>query len=202
MLFGKQSSAITGRCSSQDALFGGSIHHHDFICALIQKATRDGAGSPLAGDAFHVVLMFLKILQVHGSDDRDAGIEQLLDVLPAMGIGTAWRVLISKTVNQRNLGVPTNYRRHIDRFRASRFQKGNDFKLLQYGPDFRRIFGLQRAYYNVLTSFATPATLVQHLERFAYSASIAEENLQPAAPLATLLSFDFGEQLLRGRSLG
>ena len=45
-------------------------------------------------------------------DHRDACIKQLLHVLPAMGIGIARWVLISETINQRNLWVSTNYRRY------------------------------------------------------------------------------------------
>jgi hypothetical protein len=55
---------------------------------------------------------------------------------------------------------------------------------------------LRRTNDNVFTSLAPPASLVEHLEGFANSGCIAEENLQSPATTPALLELDLCEQLL------
>src|SRR2546427_13168588 len=114
-----------------------------------------------------------------------------------MRVRTAGRIVISQPVNDRNLGVPADNGGNVNCFRASHFQHRNDLELLQYGSNFRRVFPLQRADYDVLASLAAAAGFVEHLERFAYSGGIAEKNFQAAAPFTKLFQFAFGEQLVR-----
>src|SRR5207245_6303952 len=115
------------------------------------------------------------------------------DTMPAMRIRTAWRIAISQPFNDLNLGVPADDGGNFNCFRASHFQHRNDLEFLQYGSNFRRVFRLQRAYYDVLASLAAAAGLVEHLERFAHSGGIAEKNFQAAAPFPNFLQFNFRE---------
>ena len=103
-----------------------------------------------------------------------------------MNVRTAGRIVVSKTVNERNLGMTADYGRNVNGFRAPLFQHRNDFEVLQYGLDFRRVLRLQRADDDVLTSFVA-AALIQHLEGLAYSGGIAEKNLEPAAAFPSFL---------------
>ena len=117
-----------------------------------------------------------------------------------MGIWTAGRVVISKPVNQCNLRVPANDGRHIDGFGLARLQDGNNFKLLQDRLNLRRIPWLRCTNYNIFTSLAASAALVEHLVGLADPTGIAEEHFELSASLPTLFQLDLCEQLLRAGS--
>src|SRR5260370_32368 len=68
---------------------------------------------------------------------------------------------------------------------------------LDFVLKFLQIFRLQRADHDVLASFAAPAGLIQHLEGFAYSRGITQENFEPAAAFPGFFLFNVGKQLLR-----
>src|SRR5260370_6451852 len=106
MFLGEPRGAVCGGSSARETIDCRGIHDNDLIRASIQKAARNRAGGSPTGDALDFVLKFLQILQVYSGDDGDSGVEQLLDILPAMTIGTARRVVICEPVNDRNLRVP------------------------------------------------------------------------------------------------
>src|ERR1700739_723168 len=177
MFLGEPCGAVRRGPFPREAIDGRGIDHHDLVRAAIQKAARNRAGGSLAGDALDFILKFLQILQVYGGDDGDSSIEQLFDVLPAMTVWTAGRIVISETINARHLRGPLDYSGNINYFIGADFQHRNVLELLQYGLHFRGIFRLQRADDDVLASLMPAAAFVQHLEGFAYAGSIAEENL-------------------------
>ena len=63
---------------------------------------RHGLALRDAGDALHHVVQGLEVLDVDGRDDVDAGVEQLVDVLPALGVAAARRVGVGQLVDQRH----------------------------------------------------------------------------------------------------
>ncbi len=73
-------------------------------------ATDDGVGDGLllldAGDLLDDVVQRLEVLDVEGADDRDARVEQLLDVLPALLVSRARRVRVRELVDERDLWAP------------------------------------------------------------------------------------------------
>ena len=58
-----------------------------------------------AGDLGDDVVEALQVLDVDGGDDGDAGVEQLLDVLPALGVLAARGVGVGEFVDQHHLGA-------------------------------------------------------------------------------------------------
>ncbi len=56
-----------------------------------------------AGDLGDDVVEALQVLHVDRRDDRDARVEQLLDVLPAFGVLAAWRVGVREFVDQHDV---------------------------------------------------------------------------------------------------
>ena len=58
-----------------------------------------------AGDLLDDVVERLEVLDVDGADDVDAGLEQLLDVLPALRVLRAGHVGVRELVDQRDLRV-------------------------------------------------------------------------------------------------
>src|ERR1700745_2150522 len=109
MFLGEPCGAIRCGTFPREAIDGRGIDDHDLVRAAIEKAARNRAGGSLAGDALDFILKFLQILQVYGGDDGDSSIEQLFDVLPAMTVWTAGRIVISETINERHLRVPLDY---------------------------------------------------------------------------------------------
>src|ERR1700719_1890921 len=177
MFLSEPCGAIRGGPFPREAIDRRSIDDHDLVRTAIQKTTRNGAGGSLAGDALDFILKFLQILQIYGGDHGDSSIEQLFNVLPAMTVWTAGRIVISETVNERNLRMPLDYGRNINYLVGAHPQHRNDLELLQYGLHFRGILRLQRANDDVLASLMASAAFVQHLEGFADARSIAQENL-------------------------
>jgi hypothetical protein len=52
---------------------------------------------------------------------------------------------------------------------------------------------LNSANHDVFAAFPSAHSLSQHLRRLPYTRSVAQEDLQPAAPFAPLLLLDFSE---------
>ncbi len=110
-----------------------------------------------------------------------------------MGIWTARRVFIGKTVNQRNLRVATNYARDINGFRLASLQRGNNFESLQYRLNFGGVPWLRCTNHNIFTSLTPSTALVEHLEGFTNSSGIAKEHFELSMALATLFKLDLCE---------
>ena len=64
----------------------------------------DGLPLPYAGDRLDDVAQRFQVLDVDGGDDVDAGGEQLLDVLPALGVAGAGDVGVGEFVDQGDCG--------------------------------------------------------------------------------------------------
>ncbi len=58
------------------------------------------------GDRLDHVVQRLEVLDVHGGDDVDAGVEELVDVLPPLGVAGAGDVRVRELVDERDLRVP------------------------------------------------------------------------------------------------
>ena len=93
--------------------FRGDVHQLD----LVGRA-HDLVGDALllgdAGDMTDDIVQALQVLDVDGADDRDARIEELLDILPAMGVAAARGVGVGQLVDQDDLGPPRQHRLDVD----------------------------------------------------------------------------------------
>src|SRR5881227_319150 len=78
------------------------IDHHNLVCGL-EKGERDSLGYVLSGDRFYLWPHLFDVLQVYGGNHGDASVEQLRDVLPAIGVSRPGRVVVSKSVDEANL---------------------------------------------------------------------------------------------------
>ena len=89
-------AAIAG---TADQGVGRRIHDFDFV-GFGQKGLGQTVGGALAGDTLHLVLLFADVLHVDGGDDADAAIQQFLDILPALGIAAAGRIVIGQAIDE------------------------------------------------------------------------------------------------------
>jgi hypothetical protein len=69
---------------------------------LAQHVVGDRLALRDARDALHDVVQRLDVLDVHGRHDVDAGREQLVHVLPALGVAPARRVRVRELVDERD----------------------------------------------------------------------------------------------------
>ena len=84
---------------------GRQVDHHHLV-GLVEQPVGHGLPDADAGDAADDVVQALQVLHVHRRPDVDAGVEQLLDVLPALGVARARRVAVRQFVEQhQRLGM-------------------------------------------------------------------------------------------------
>ena len=99
-LLGRVDVAV-GQASSQR--LGGHVLELDLV-----GRPHHGVGNRLAlrytGDLLDHVVDRLQVLDVDRGDDVDAGLQQLLDVLPALGVARARDIGVGELVDERHLG--------------------------------------------------------------------------------------------------
>ena len=114
------------RSNLHAALWGG-VDYDDFVRCL-NEADGNGLGDVLMGDGLDLAALFLNMLQVEGGDDRDAGVEQLRHVLPALLVVRTGRIVVGQAVYKTDLGFTAKNRRSIHHGGAVDFQQGKDLK--------------------------------------------------------------------------
>ena len=151
---------------------GGHVHQLDLVGGPDDLV---GQGLPLlhAGDPLDHVVDRLEVLDVDRRDHVDAGVEQHLDVLPALGVARARHVGVRQLVDQRHVRPPGEH--------------GVEIHLLEGGPpvldhvagdhlDFADLLGgvrpavrLDVADHDVGAALLAAAALVEHGERLAHA---------------------------------
>ena len=81
--------------------------------AVRRNAVGHAVARAFAGDALDVVLLLGDVLQVDRGDDADAVLQQFLDVLPALLVPAAGRIVVSQTVDQADLRMAADDRRQV-----------------------------------------------------------------------------------------
>ncbi|MCY1420907.1 hypothetical protein D9M71_365440 [compost metagenome] len=78
---------------------GRKVDHHHLV-GLIEQPVGHRFPDANAGDAADDVVQAFQVLHVHRRPDVDAGVQQLLDVLPALGMARAGCVAVGQFVDQ------------------------------------------------------------------------------------------------------
>ncbi len=81
------------------------VDQHDLV-GLVQQAVGERLAHAHAGQLEDRVVQALEVLDVHGGDDVDAGVEHVLDVLVALVVARAGGVGVSELVDQRAARAP------------------------------------------------------------------------------------------------
>ena len=142
----------------------------------------DGVGDRLllldAGDLLDDVVDRLEVLDVEGRDDRDAGVEQRLDVLPALLVPRPRHVGVGELVDERDLGPARDDRVdvHLLERRAPVLDRRprHDLEAVELGGGLRAAVGLDEADDDVGAALGPAATLSEHRERLPHPGSGAE----------------------------
>ena len=96
-----------------DQILGGDVHQHDVV-GVAEDDVGHGLAHDDAGHARNDVGEALQMLNVERRPYVDAGAEQLLDVLPALGVAALRRVGVGEFVDDDQLGPAAERRIEIE----------------------------------------------------------------------------------------
>ncbi len=170
------------------------VHQHHFIGG-IEKRVRHG----FAGHAADHVVEAFQMLHVDGGHHVDAGIQQLVDILPAFGMARATGVAVRQLIHQdhrRMTGqgsIKIELRVAMLAGGATRQQRQAVKQLRRFGP----VMGLHHADQHLQPLRAQAPCLLQHREGFPHPGAGAKVDLQLAAPAVRRLA----QQRVRVRAL-
>ena len=88
---------------AQLELLGRQVDEHDLV-GLVEHAVGEGLADADAGELEDEVVEALEVLDVDRRDDVDARVEDLVDVLVALGVPRPRRVRVRQLVDERELG--------------------------------------------------------------------------------------------------
>ena len=81
---------------------GRRIDDFDFV-GFVQELFGDAGGGAFSGQALDGGLLLADVLQVDGGDDGDALVQDLLDILPALRVAAAGRIVEGQLIDQADL---------------------------------------------------------------------------------------------------
>ena len=140
------------------------------------------------------------MLDVQRADDRDAVVEQLLDVLPALLVLRAGGVRVRQLVDEGDVGLAADHRLGVHLLERDALVLDSLARHdLQVADRLDRLWpavGLDEADDDVGASLLAPVSLLQHRVGLADAGSHAEVDPQPAARAAPGLASDALQHLL------
>ncbi len=178
------------------------VHELDLVGGL-----QDLVGQPLvdrrAGDGLDRVGDRLEVLDVAGADDLDAGVEDELDVLPALLSGGAGDVGVGQLVDHRDRGMPLDDSVGVhlldDDAAVLDALAGQDLETIEEGGGQRAAVGLHEADHDVRAASLAPVRLLEHAIRLADARGHAQVDPQAPARCARL-ALDARQHLVTGRA--
>ena len=138
-----------------------------------------------AGDLLDDVVERLQVLDVHRGDDVDAGVEQLVDVLPALLVARAWHVGVRELVDEGDLGVPGQDRVEVHLLEGGaavgQRRPRDDLQVTDLLEGVRPAVRLDVGDHHVGAALVATMTLVEQRKRLANAGRGAEVDPQLAA---------------------
>ena len=162
---------------------GGHVDELDLLGGADHRV-RHGLPLRHAGDLLHHVVQRLQVLDVQRGDDVDPGGQQLLHVLPALGVLRPRHVGVRELVDQRDLRVAGQHRGqvHLLEHRAAVADRGprDDLQPGQQRRGVHPPVRLGERHHQVGASFLAPVALVEHGVRLAGPGRRGKVDPQPA----------------------
>ncbi len=128
------------------------------------------------------------MLDVDGGDDVDAGVQQFLHVLPALGVARARRVGVRQLVDECDLRSAGEHgvEIHLLEGGAAVGDPGarHDLKTLDQLGGVLASVGLHEAHHHVGAPLGSPVALTEHVVGLAHAGGVAE--IDPELPAAFL----------------
>ena len=182
-----------------EELLGRDVDELDFVGPL-----EDGVGQGFAdddvGDLRDDVVQAFDVLDVERGPDVDAGIEQLFDVFPALGVARAFDVGVGELVDEDQLGMAGQGCVQIE-FAERDAAIGNlaerdCFETFEQGLGVAAAVGLDVADDDFDAGRLLALGGLQHGEGLADAGGVAEEDFELAAARLRLLGLHASEQLI------
>ena len=169
-----------------DEFVGGQIDQND-VGGLLQHPVGNGLAHDNSGDARDNVGEAFEMLDVERRPDVNAGVEQLLHVLPALGVTAIGGVGVSEFVDDDQLGLARQRRVEIEFLDRPAMvldlPTRQDFKPMNERARLGAAVGLDQADNDVNAFVLEAARVLQHRVGLADAGRGAEEHLQPAHSL-------------------
>jgi hypothetical protein len=140
------------------------------------------------------------VLQVYGSDHADPLIEQIFNVLPAMLVFRARRVIKREFVDQANAGLALHDGINVHACTAADLAQWNYRQFAQITGNATSVSGLQRAHNNIRAAAFPAAAFIEHAAGFPDTRRVSQEDLEPATFLFALLELNAPQQLFGVRA--
>jgi hypothetical protein len=151
----------------------------------------------LSGDFGNAFRVLCYVLQIDRAKDRDAGIQQYLDILPSVWVSSSRRVVPGQAVDKTNTGPSAEHGIQIDARLTIQPPHGDRFQAGQKAIGFGWSLLLNGGNDNVLSSLMTSPALIEHGECLSDAGGIAQEHLEPAPASAPLFSLHLSQQQFR-----
>ncbi|MNQ39967.1 hypothetical protein D3C85_536060 [compost metagenome] len=160
----------------------GDVHQFDVVGAR-QGAVRHAFTLPDAGDAQHHVRQAFQVLDVQRGPDVDPGVQDLLHVLPALGMARAGGVGVGVFVDQQQAGAARHGAVQVELQQGpvaiGDGAAGHDLQPAQQAHGLLAAVGLDHADDDVVALGFAAAGGAQHLIGLADAGRHAQKNLQP-----------------------
>ena len=170
------------------------------LVRVVEHAVGDGLPDADIGDLADDVVQALEMLDVHRRVDVDAGVKQLVDVLPALGVTRTRSVGVGELVENDQPRLAGERRVQVELLQLDAAIRDaaarQDFEPLDQCGGFLAPMGLHQADCHVDAVSVLLARAEQHRVGLADAGAGAEEDLELAAPLRALVALDPGEQLI------
>ncbi|MNS54019.1 hypothetical protein D3C72_867980 [compost metagenome] len=163
-------------------LLGGDVHHFDVVGAR-QGAVGHALALAHAGDAQHHVRQAFQMLDVQRGPDVDPGVQDLLHVLPPLGMTRSGRVGVGVFIDQQQAGAARHGAVQVELQQGpvaiGDGAAGHDLQPAQQAHGLLAAVGLDHADDDIIAlGFAAPRG-AQHLVGLADAGRHAQKNLQP-----------------------
>ena len=168
---------------------------------LIENAVWDGLAHHDAGDLGNDVVEALQVLDIECGVDVDAGSQQILDVLVALGMARAGRVGVGQLVHQRQPRLPGQHRVHVhlaeDGAAVFNDAPREDVQPIEQCIRLGSAVGLDVAHDQIDALGSPLLGGLQHGIGLAHAGCVAKKDQQLAARGKLLFDLDSSQQLVR-----
>ena len=182
-----------------DQLVGRKIDELDLV-RVVEHVVGHRLPDPDAGDLADDVVQALEVLDVHRRVDVDAGVEQLVDVLPALRVARARRVGVRELVDDDQAGLAREGGVEVELLQLDAAVRNalarQDLEALEERRGLLAPVGLDQADDDVDALVALLARGREHRVGLADAGAGAEEDPELAARFLPLLALDAGEELV------